>query len=43
MKSLVVQRDMPADLIAGPGLADEIVDFAERARPLLDFGWQAVD
>ncbi len=43
MKSLVVHRDLPADLIGRPGLADEIVDFAERARPLLDFGWQAVD
>jgi len=43
MKSLVVQHDLPADAITRPGLADEIVDFATRARPLLDFGWQAVD
>lgn len=43
MKSLVVQRDLPAELIGTPGLADAIVDFATRARPLLDFGWQAVD
>lgn len=43
MKSLVVQHDLPADAITRPGLADAIVDFAERARPLLDFGWQAVD
>ncbi len=43
MKSLVVQRDLPSDVITRPGLADEIIDFAERARPLLDFGWQAVD
>lgn len=41
MKSLVVQRDL--HLIGRPSLADEIVDFAERARPLLDFGWQAMD
>lgn len=43
MKSLVVQHDLPADAITRPGLADTIVDFAERARPLLDFGWGAVD
>ena len=43
MKSLVVQHDLPREAITRPGLADEIVDFTERARPLLDFGWQAVD
>lgn len=43
MKSLVVQHDLPADAITRSGLADTIVDFAARARPLLDFGWGAVD
>ena len=43
MKSLVVQRDLPAGDIGGPGLADALVDFALGARPLRDFGWQAVD
>jgi len=43
MKSLVVQRDLPAGAIGGSGLADAIVDFASDARPLLDFGWQALD
>jgi len=43
MKSLIVQRDLAPASLGRPGLADEIVDFAERAKPLLDFGWQAVD
>ena len=43
MKSLVVQQDLPKTLVKSPKLADAIVDFAARARPLLDFGWQAVD
>ena len=43
MKSLVVQKDLASESITRPGLAEEIIDFAERARPLLDFGWQAVD
>ncbi|MCB1502904.1 MAG: TIGR02453 family protein [Bauldia sp.] len=43
MKSLVVQEDLPERLVRSPKLADTIIDFAARARPLLDFGWQAVD
>lgn len=43
MKSLVVQETLPDRLVKSPRLADEIIDFAERAKPLLDFGWQAVD
>lgn len=43
MKSLVVQETLPDKLVKSPRLADEIIDFAERAKPLLDFGWQAVD
>jgi uncharacterized protein (TIGR02453 family) len=43
MKSLVVEEKLPDKLVKSPKLTDAIVDFAERARPLLDFGWQAVD
>jgi uncharacterized protein (TIGR02453 family) len=43
MKSLVVQADLPKTLVKSPKLADTIIDFAARARPLLEFGWQAVD
>jgi uncharacterized protein (DUF2461 family) len=43
MKSFVVEEKLPDKLVKGPKLAEKIVDFAERAKPLLDFGWQAVD
>jgi uncharacterized protein (TIGR02453 family) len=43
LKSLVVEEKPPDKLVKSPKLAEQIVDFAERARPLLDFGWQAVD
>lgn len=43
LKSLVVEERLPDKLVKSPKLAEQIVDFAERARPLLDFGWQAVD
>jgi uncharacterized protein (TIGR02453 family) len=43
LKSLIVEEKLPDKLVKSPKLAEQIVDFAERARPLLDFGWQAVD
>lgn len=43
LKSLVVEERLPDKLVESPKLAEQIVDFAERAKPLLDFGWQAVD
>jgi len=43
MKSFVVEQKLPDKLVKSPKLAENIIDFAERARPLLDFGWQAVD
>ncbi len=43
MKSLVVEEKLPDELVHSPKLTEAIIDFAERARPLLDFGWQALD
>jgi uncharacterized protein (TIGR02453 family) len=43
MKSLVVEEKLPDKLVRSHKLADAVIDFAERARPLLEFGWQAVD
>jgi uncharacterized protein (TIGR02453 family) len=43
MKSLIVEEKLPDRLIKSPKLTDAIVDFAERAKPLLEFGWQAAD
>lgn len=42
LKSLIVQRSLPPDLIAAPDLVDALVAFAGDARPLLDFGWWAL-
>lgn len=43
MKSFVVEEKLPDKLVKSPKLAEKIIDFAERAKPLLEFGWQAVD
>jgi uncharacterized protein (TIGR02453 family) len=43
LKSLIVEEKLPERLVKSPKLADRIVDFTERARPLLEFGWQALD
>ncbi|HET7717100.1 MAG TPA: TIGR02453 family protein [Bauldia sp.] len=43
MKSLVVEEKLPERLVKGAKLTGAIVDFAVRAKPLLEFGWQAVD
>jgi uncharacterized protein (TIGR02453 family) len=43
LKSFIVEERLPDKLVKSPKLAEKIVDFAERARPLLDFGWQAAD
>lgn len=43
LKSFIVEEKLPDKLVKSPKLAEQIVDFAERAKPLLDFGWQAVD
>jgi uncharacterized protein (TIGR02453 family) len=43
MKSLIVEEKLPNTLVGSPKLAGQIADFAQRARPLLEFGWRAVD
>ncbi len=41
LKSFIVEEPLPAKLLAQPALAGAIIDFAERAAPLLAFGWAA--
>ena len=43
LKSLVVEEKLPETLLKSPKLTEHVADFAARAKPLLDFGWQAVD
>ncbi len=43
LKSWHVRRDLPAELMAGPGLVDDLAGFAVAAAPLLRFGWSALD
>ncbi len=43
LRSLIVRRTLSRDHVAEAGLAERIVDFAEDAMPLLQFGWRAVD
>ncbi len=42
LKSLVVRRALPDKLIGSARLVDDIVAFARDARPLLDWGWEAL-
>ncbi|MGV8839313.1 MAG: DUF2461 domain-containing protein [Bauldia sp.] len=42
MKSFIVEEPIEEALVTSPKLADRIVRFAERARPLLDYGWKAL-
>jgi len=39
----IVSRPLAAAEIQSPALPDRIADFAASARPLLDFGWRALD
>lgn len=43
LKSFMVEEPLPNKLITTADLADRIVDFTRRARPLLSFGWKALD
>ncbi len=43
LRSFMVRQDLPLEITTGPALVGAIVDFAERALPLLRFGWDAVD
>jgi uncharacterized protein (TIGR02453 family) len=42
-KSWIVRRKLTRAQVARPDLAAPIADFAIAAKPLLDFGWSAVD
>jgi uncharacterized protein (TIGR02453 family) len=42
LKSLVVRRRLPDKLIGSAKLVDEILAFARDARPLLNWGWDAL-
>ena len=39
----IVSRPLTGEEIASPALPELIADFAGQARPLLDFGWKALD
>lgn len=43
LRSFIVRQDLPLEVTTGPTLISAIVDVAERALPLLRFGWDAVD
>jgi uncharacterized protein (TIGR02453 family) len=43
LKSFIVEEPLSEAQIRSPKLTGRIVDFALRARPLLDFGWKALD
>ena len=43
LKSFIVEEPLLDKLIASPKLADALIDFAGRAEPLLEFGWDALD
>ena len=43
LRSFIVRQDIPFEVTAGPALVGAIVDTAQRALPLLRFGWDAVD
>jgi uncharacterized protein (TIGR02453 family) len=43
LKSFLVEEPMREAEIRSPKLAGAIVDFTQRARPLLEFGWAALD
>jgi uncharacterized protein (TIGR02453 family) len=42
LKSLVVRRALPDARLASPKLADDVLAFARDAKPLLNWGWQAL-
>lgn len=42
LKSWIVRREMSQAQLTKASLVDDIVTFARDARPLLDFGWQAL-
>jgi uncharacterized protein (TIGR02453 family) len=43
LKSFLVEEPLSEAQIRSPKLTDRVVEFTLRARPLLDFGWAALD
>ena len=43
LRSLLVQRPLTQDQVGEPSLVSALAAFAADARPLLAFGWRAVD
>ncbi len=43
LKSFLVEEPLSEAQIMSAELTGQVVDFAVRARPLLDFGWKALD
>lgn len=43
MKSFTVDEALQGKLVSSPKLPDALVDFTQRAMPLLKFGWAAMD
>ena len=41
-KTLVVRRTLPDNLIGSPKLVDDLLAFARDAKPLLNWGWDAL-
>jgi uncharacterized protein (TIGR02453 family) len=42
LKSFIVEEALPDRLITTAKMRDVVIDFAERASPLLTFGWKAL-
>ena len=42
LKGLIVEEPLSEAVVTIPKLVDSIVKFAQRARPVLDFGWDAI-
>jgi uncharacterized protein (TIGR02453 family) len=43
LKSFIVEEKLPMKMVTRPELVGTVADFAKRSRPLLDFGWKALD
>ena len=43
LKSFLVRRAVPRDLVQSAALVDAVATLAADALPLLQFGWAAVD
>lgn len=42
LKGLIVQEPLAEAVVTTPKLVDAIVKFTKRARPVLDYGWEAI-